>query len=188
MQFQLNNTLIFACISAALLSLVFIATVNSNYIYAQNENFKAKLKGDSEVPPTTSSATAKAKFKEKGDVIPFKINITGITDVTAVHIHAGMKGQSGEPVVDLLKSGKQNKADTGIIIQGEIAASDLQGPMAGKTVQDLETAMGNKETYVNVHTSDHPAGEIRGLIKVSGGNVATADSAGADNMAGKEEG
>jgi hypothetical protein len=187
MQFQLNNTIIFACISAALLSLVFIATVNSNYIYAQNENFKAKLKGDSEVPPTTSSATAKAKFKAKGDVITFKINITGVTDVTAVHIHAGMKGQSGEPVVDLLKSGKQNKADTGVI-KGEIAASDLQGPMAGKTVQDLETAMGNKETYVNVHTSDHPAGEIRGLIKISGGNVKTADSAGADNMAGKEEG
>jgi hypothetical protein len=28
--------------------------------------------------------------------------------------------------------------------------------------------MGTNETYVNIHTSDHPDGEIRGQIKVKG--------------------
>ena len=166
-----GKTLSLFVITAALLSLVLIATVNSNYIYAQNEKFKAKLKGENEVPPVTSSATGKAKFKVKDDVITSKINITGITDVTMAHIHAGKEGQNGEPVVDLLKTGNVSKSGNWNIIQGEITASDLQGAMAGKTLQDLKTAMGNEETYVNVHTSGHPDGEIRGQIKVSGGNA-----------------
>jgi hypothetical protein len=166
-----GKTLSLFIITAALLSLVLIATVNSNYIYAQNEKFKAKLKGENEVPPITSSATGKAKFKVKDDVITTKINITGITDVTMAHIHAGKEGQNGEPVVDLLKTGNESKSGNWKIIQGEITASDLQGAMAGKTLQDLKTAMGNEETYVNVHTSGHPDGEIRGQIKVSGGNA-----------------
>jgi hypothetical protein len=166
-----GKTLSLFIITAALLSLVLIATVNSNYIYAQNEKFKAKLKGENEVPPITSSATGKAKFKVKDDVITTKINITGITDVTMAHIHAGKEGQNGEPVVDLLKTGNESKSGNWNIIQGEITASDLQGAMAGKTLQDLKTAMGNEETYVNVHTSGHPDGEIRGQIKVSGGNA-----------------
>ena len=40
--------------------------------------------------------------------------------------------------------------------------------MKGKALSDLQSAMGTNETYVNVHTSDHPDGEIRGQIKVKG--------------------
>lgn len=166
-----GKTLSLFVITVALLSLVLIATVNSNYIYAQNEKFKAQLKGKNEVPPVTTTASGKAKFKVKDDTITSNINITGITDVTMAHIHAGIKGQNGDPVVDLLKTGNQNKTEGGIIIKGQIKASDLQGAMAGKTLQDLKTAMGNEETYVNVHSSGHPDGEIRGQIKVSGGNA-----------------
>jgi hypothetical protein len=166
-----GKTLSLFVITAALLSLVFITTVNSNFTYAQNEKFKAKLKGENEVPPVTSAATGKAKFKVKDDVITSNINFTGITDVTAAHIHAGIKGQNGEPVVDLLKTGSPNKTEGRIIIKGNISSSDLQGPMAGKTLQDLQTAMGSEQTYVNIHTSEHPDGEIRGQIKVSGGNA-----------------
>jgi len=55
--------------------------------------------------------------------------------------------------------------------------------MAGKTLQDLKTAI-NEETYVNVHTSGHPDGEIRGQIKVSGGNATETDSMKANSTAG----
>jgi hypothetical protein len=51
-----GKTLSLFVITAALLSLVLIATVNSNYIYAQNEKFKAKLKGENEVPPVNSKS------------------------------------------------------------------------------------------------------------------------------------
>jgi CHRD domain len=159
------------------------ATVNTNYIFAQNEKFKAKLKANNEVPPVTSAATGKAKFKVKNDMITSNINITGMTDVTMAHIHAGIEGQNGEPVVDLLKTGNQNKTGGGIIIKGQIKASDLQGPMAGKTLQDLQTAMGDEKAYVNIHTSKNPNGEIRGQIKISGGNATSAVSSAANSTA-----
>jgi len=171
---QKNLSLIL--VSATLFSLMFVAAVNSNFTFAQNEKFKAKLKGESEVPPVNSSATGKAKFKVKDGVITINVNVTGLKDITAAQIYAGAKGQNGEPVVDLLKAGKQNNAGERIIVKGEITASDLQGPISGKTLQDLQTAMGNEETYVNIQTSDNPDGEIRGQIKVSGGNATETGS------------
>jgi hypothetical protein len=182
-----NKSMSLIIIAAALFSLLVVANTQSNFTYGQNEKFKAKLKGENEVPPVTSAATGKAKFKVKADIITSNINITGITDVTAAHIHAGIKGQNGEPVVDLLKTGSPNKTDAGVIIKGEISSSDLQGPMAGKTLQDLQTAIGSEETYVNIHTSEHPDGEIRGQIKVSGANTTNADTLEANNTAGLEE-
>lgn len=155
---------------------MFVAVVNSNFTYAQNEKFKAKLKAESEVPPVNSSASGKAKFKVKDDVITTNINVTGLTDITAAQIYAGAEGQNGEPVVDLLNTGNQSNAGERIIIKGEITASDLQGPMSGKTLQDLQTAMGNEETYVNIQTSDYPDGKIRGQIKVSGSNATNLGS------------
>ena len=178
-----NKSMSLIIIAAALFSLLVVANTQSNFIYAQNEKFKAKLKGESEVPPVTSAATGKAKFKVNDDTITSNINITGITDVTMAHIHAGIKGQNGEPVVDLLKTGNQNKTEGGIIIKGQIKVSDLQGPMAGKTLQDLQTAMGDEKAYVNIHTSKNPNGEIRGQIKVSGGNATSAESSGANSTA-----
>ena len=46
-------------------------------------------------------------------------------------------------------------------MRGNVTDSKLTGPMAGQTVADLQTAMTNGDTYVNVHTQDHPDGEIR---------------------------
>ena len=161
-----DKTLSLVVIIVALSSLMYISTANLNLIYAQNEIFKAKLKGENEVPPVATSAAASGKFRVKNDTISSNINITGITNVTGAHIHAGIKGQNGEPVVDLLKSGRQMQSDGGVIIKGKIADSDLQGPMAGKTLQDLRTAMKYKTVYVDVHTQTHPDGEIRGQINV----------------------
>jgi hypothetical protein len=40
----------------------------------------------------------------------------------------------------------------------------LEGPMQGKTISDLATAMKNGSTYANIHTEQNPNGEIRGQI------------------------
>ena len=90
------------------------------------------------------------------------------------HIHAGNEGENGDPIVDLLKSGNQNKSQDGVIIGGEITASDLEGSMSGKALTDLQSAMASEGTYVNIHTSEHPDGEIRGQIKVSGNATETS--------------
>jgi len=169
-----NKSLYLIILASALFSLIVVTGLNWNFTYAQSEKFKAKLKGDNEVPPVSSTATGKAKFKVKDDYITSKINITGITDVTAAHIHEGNKGENGQPIVDLLKTSNQTKTQDGVIIQGKIAASELEGSMAGKALTDLQSAMATEGTYVNIHTSDHTDGEIRGQIMVSGNATQTS--------------
>ena len=49
--------------------------------------------------------------------------------------------------------------------------------MAGKTIADLKNAMTNGDWYVNLDTSDHPDGELRGQIKLKGDNATSSANA-----------
>jgi hypothetical protein len=59
-------------------------------------------------------------------------------------------------------------------MRGNVTAASLQGSMQGKTLEDLKTAMGGGNTYVNLHTTDHPDGLIRGQLKQKGDNATTS--------------
>jgi len=52
-----------------------------------------------------------------------------------------------------------------MLAKGTITAEDLVGPLAGMSLNDLRMAMMQGLTYVNVHTSQYPPGEIRGQIR-----------------------
>ena len=159
-------------ISAALFSLVLLGTTDT---YAQNEKFRAKLDGNNEVPPVDTPAEGVINFKTKDDIMTWKMNVTGITDATALGIYQGMTTENGESIVDLMKSSKHSDSLTGMTMRGNFTDSNLQGPMDGKTLDDLKTEMGSGNTYVNVGTTDHPDGMIRGQIKIKGTNdTATA--------------
>ena len=163
-----KSTLTLVVISSVFLSLLFSSTINPNLTYAEDQKFKANLSGENEVPPVTSAADGKVKIKVKGDVIKSEINVTGVSDITGVHIYTGNKSENGEPIVDLLTSGNKSETEGRIIIQGGISPSDFEGSLSGKTLTDLQSTMATGGTYVNILTSDHPDGEIRGQIKVSG--------------------
>jgi CHRD domain len=178
-------------LASAILSLVILSSISENFTYAQPIKFKAKLKGDNEVPPVNTTATGTAKFtikhfKVKDDVITSKINVTGITNLTGAHIYVGNNSEIGQPMVDLLKSSKENKTQDRLIITADIKASDFEGLMKGKTLEDLRRAMASEGTYVNIQTSDHPDGQIRGQIKVSGSNATQAESFNTTSTAGTE--
>jgi hypothetical protein len=162
-----NKTLHLVILASALLSLLLLATTYSNFTYAQNK-FRAKLDPNNEVPPVNSTAEGVATFKVKDDTIKSKINITGITEVSGAQIHTGKSGENGDPIIDLLKTGEKTKTPGGVTIEGNFTASDFEGSMKGKALSDLQSAMGTNETYVNIKTSDHPDGEIRGQIKAKG--------------------
>ena len=59
-------------------------------------------------------------------------------------------------------------------IRGNITDSDLTGPMQGKTLSDLISAINSGDTYTNVHTPSHPDGEIRGQIESGSGNAGSS--------------
>jgi hypothetical protein len=166
----------FVVVAAALVSLILVATTTTQS-FAQNEKYRAKLDGNNEVPPVNSTSEGVINFKTKNDMMTWKMNVTGIADATGAHIHQGKIGENGDIVVDLMKVSKHSDTAKGMIMRGNVTDSSLTGPMEGKTVGDLQTAMTNGETYVNVHTDDHPDGEIRGQVKLKGGDNATDSSA-----------
>ena len=158
-------------VGAALCSLILMGTTNAS---AQNEKFRAKLDGNNEVPPVVTPAEGVINFKTKDDMMTWKLNVTGITDATGLNIYQGMATENGQPIVDLLKASKHSDRPTGMTMRGNFTDSDLQGSMEGKTLEDLKTQMLSGNTYVNLQTTDHPDGMIRGQVKVKGTDDATA--------------
>ena len=49
-------------------------------------------------------------------------------------------------------------------VSGVITASDFTGPLAGKTFADLVTAIRAGTIYINFHSMQFPAGEVRGQL------------------------
>jgi hypothetical protein len=154
-----------------------MTTTLLNTTYAQEQKFTASLSGDQEVPPNTSTAKGWAWFKPMSDSVWFKVNVTGIDKVTMAHIHSGKKGENGEVVVVLFKADSPTGPMSGTLAQGNFTAADLKGPMTGKTIKDLVTAMQNGETYANVHTEANPKGEIRGQIEMANTTMMSNSSA-----------
>ena len=175
-----NKTLHLVIIIGALVSLLLISTTYSNFVYAQNK-FRAKLDANNEVPPVDSKAEGVANFKLKDDAIQSKINITGIADVSGAKILMGNISQSGDPIVDLLKTGEKTERSDGVAIKGNFTASDLEGSMKGKDLSALQSTMAANETYVNIMTSGHPDGEISGHIYAKGSTTGTQDITGTSN-------
>ena len=132
--------------------------------------FNVQLAGSEEVPSVDTKATGSAEFKAPHfDSIYYSVNVSNIDKVTAAHIHSGKTGENGPIVVTLFKTeSPSSEVMNGILTSGNITNADLEGPMAGKTLIDLNKAMELGETYVNVHTEEHPNGEIRGQIKGGG--------------------
>jgi hypothetical protein len=188
-----NKTIHLVIITSAVLSLLLVSTTYSNSVYAQNK-FRAKLDANNEVPPVDSKAEGVANFKLKDDAIQSKINITGIADVSGAKILMGNISQSGDPIVDLLKTGEKTERSDGVAIKGNFTASDLEGSMKGKDLSALQSTMAANETYVNIMTSGHPDGEISGHIYAKGSTTGTQDITGtsnaieADNEGSSEDG
>jgi hypothetical protein len=165
---------ILAAISSTLL-LGTISAISTNVFAAK---FSATLSGNNEVPPVNTKATGSATYRTAANetVIKYKVNITGFSDATGAHIHMGKAGANGDVIVDLLKDSKKNPTKLGMAIRGNITNSDLTGPMQGKTLSDLISAINSGDTYTNVHTAGHPDGEIRGQIESGSGNAGSSSS------------
>ena len=134
----------------------------------QQERFIAELTGVEEVLRTVdTSAIGVAEFKLGQDnSIMYRINVTDIENVTAGHIHRGQVGENGPVIVTLFKEDTPTTAamTTGVLSEGNITATNLEGPMAGQLLSNLTSVMQNEQTYVNIHTQQNPNGEIRGQI------------------------
>ena len=149
------------------------------------DKFSATLDGTQEIPPVTTEATGIASFEMQDNTITYQVNVMNSDKITGIHIHTGANGENGKVLVTLYTGAgfEENdisplpknivpKIDVISSVQrssqfassGNFHASDLEGPLKGKSLENLVSLMETGETYINVHTSSHPDGEIRGQI------------------------
>jgi hypothetical protein len=138
------------------------------------QNFLAHLNGDEEVPAVDTRARGQAIFQlnHDGTELQYKLIVANIENVTQVHIHVAPAGTNGPVTAWLYPSAPPAQLipgrSNGVLADGVITAENLVGPLAGQSLDDLLALMGSGGTYVNVHTSQWPAGEIRGQIRATG--------------------
>ena len=135
----------------ALTGLACVAWVGS--ATAAPVSFKVPLSGAEQVPPvtTTGKGSANLTWDPSTRVVTWDITDSGLTGpVTMAHFHNGAEGKNGPVVIWLTQ---KNTEATGAI-KGDATLTPEQA-------QQFEAG----DWYINVHTKDHPAGEIRGQVK-----------------------
>jgi len=137
---------------------------------ASKRNFRAHLDGDSEVHEVVTRARGQAQFQlsNDGSSISYKLIVANIENVTMAHIHLAPADVNGPVVVWLYPSGPPAQLipgrSNGVLAEGVITDDSLTGPLADATIDDLLEEIRSGNAYVNVHTSQYGAGEIRGQI------------------------
>ncbi len=110
--------------------------------------------------PTTASGSAEIVVYPES--IEFQVFGSSITGITMAHIHSGAIGVAGPVVVTLFLPSSPTGAVNSIFASGTFTATNLP---AGVTLASLKALLLSGNSYVNVHTSANPTGEIRGQIK-----------------------
>jgi hypothetical protein len=115
--------------------------------------FKADLKGSSEVPPTTSAGTGTltASYDAASKTLSWDGSFSGLTGpATAAHFHGPAEAGKNAGVAIWISEKGQPFASP---FKGQATLTDAQAA-------DLEKGM----WYVNVHTAANPGGELRGQL------------------------
>ncbi|MBI1926330.1 CHRD domain-containing protein [Candidatus Poribacteria bacterium] len=116
-------------------------------------NGVAELEGDSEVPPLTVDAAGTGVFKlvDDGTGLWYQITVTGLSGpITGAHFHGpAPEGTNASVIFGITDTFKGNHAE---------------GVWKGLTDEQRKFLL-DGQVYVNVHTTAHPGGEIRGQVE-----------------------
>jgi len=137
---------------------------------AETQVFSANLLGDNEVPPINTAGTASFQM-QVGSTITFTLTFSGLSsNLVFAHLHFAPTKVAGGVMIFLCGGGGQPAcpAATSGTITGTITAANVTGPSAqGIVAGDLTSALeavGEGNAYTNMHTTNFPAGEIRGQV------------------------
>jgi hypothetical protein len=134
-------------------------------------DFNARLIGVNETPSINTDGTATLKLKINSASIDFELTYQNLSLAPKVaHIHFGQVHVAGAVMVFFCGGGGQPACPsttsgtiTGTITAANVQAIPAQGIVAGDLAAVLR-AIRAGAGYANMHTSNFPAGEIRGQI------------------------
>ncbi len=137
----------------------FGAIAHSNFEFTESTrsggSFSARLDGAQEVPPVVTSASGRGTVQLNADEteITVQLNFTGLGSPSTVgHIHGPAPAGSNAPPIFNLTGLGGTAAQLGPFV---FAVTPQQ-------VSDLKAGL----WYFNIHSQNHPAGEIRGQIRL----------------------
>jgi hypothetical protein len=135
-------------------------------------SYSTELTGEEQVPPVETDASGHATFETSADgtAVEYEIHVESICNVTQAHVHLGEEGENGPVVVWLYPEDAQEPEliegrFDGTLASGTITEDDLVGPLEGASFEEAAESLEAEGMYVNVHTEQHPDGEIRGQIR-----------------------
>ena len=169
----MNDSAILAIALAGLLPALSACGDDDNPDGSAGTNFSATLSGAEEIPAVPSTATGTATFSISGSQINYTVNVTGLLNPVASHIHIAPPGENGPVVLNLCGTGApvpDCATGDGVLVTG---SNGTTVPPA--TFDELVAAMQAGNAYVNVHTNDGQgqpntgpgdmaSGEIRGQL------------------------
>lgn len=146
---------------------------------SKSPRVSTQLRSEHEIPAVSSPArgTFKASIDAQGTSINYELTFDGLQAlITMAHIHMAQPFANGAIVVWLCgtpgtntmgPTGTQTCPEsgtvTGTILPEHIQTVPAQGIATGE-FEELVAAIRRGLTYVNVHTVQSPAGEIRGQL------------------------
>jgi len=132
--------------------------------------FHIRLTGDQQVPAvnTTAFGFAEVQLSEDNNTLSFEVVVCSIANVIASHIHVGAANANGPVVLPFFGSATPFNSTKGCdtLAEGTRTSANLVArPEAGiSTWTDFISALVAGNAYVNVHTTAHTGGEIRGQL------------------------
>ena len=148
------------------LAALFILTASSQ-AQAQVITFNALLSGGNEVPPvvTGSAGSAVVTWNTATRTGTYRVDVYNMpVGTTASHIHVGAHNVGGPVIINFTVPAGGISND--FALQGTFACSDLVARAAQgiNSCDDFEQALVLGNTYVNVHSTANPGGEVRGQL------------------------
>jgi CHRD domain len=122
-------------------------------VHAAPLSFTVPLTGAQQVPVVQTQGTGSADltYDPATRVVTWSLTFSGLSsDATMVHFHGPAD------------TGKNAGVKVWMSEKGSAVTSPIKG-QATLTTEDAKTFLSG-QMYINVHTKDHPAGEIRGQV------------------------
>ena len=136
--------------------------------HASAQTLTTTMTGGEEIPVISTGmvGTAEVSVDVANREVAVTLNVFNVpTATTAGHIHVGPAGIAG-PVVLNFPAGVVGRtgdfAMTFRLGERDFVARPAQGI---RTMDDIIQAIVHGNTYVNIHTTQNPGGEIRGQLK-----------------------
>lgn len=140
--------------------------------------FSATLTGEKEVPPRPLTQ-ARAVFDGvlNGSLVySFRITQQPVSGTTMAHIHRGARGVNGPIVKTLIAQGQGDQA----VHSGVWSPTDVVEPLTPELRDELLAG----GLYINLHSAEFPAGEIRAQLIPTGTATGTAAAPGTGTATG----